>query len=808
MAAPSLRGLGFVAGALGALGAGSLRYVLRRSLPQVDGEVRVAGGLGAPVEIVRDRWGIPHVTGRDHDGALFGLGFCHAQDRLWQMDLNRRVARGELAELVGEAALDVDRLMRRIGLHRAAQREWEGADARIRSALDSYSAGVNAAIEQAAVRKRWPLEYVLLQARPRPWTPLDTLSFGRFFAFTQSANWDSELMRSRIIARIGAAAAAALEPALWQPGSDALPPLGDWGPADLPRPAADDIPPVPTFGGGGSNAWVVSGMRSSTGKPLLASDPHLFPSIPSVFYEAHLVGGSELNAIGVTIPGIPGVAIGHNRDIAWGFTASMADTQDFFVERTDPNDPTRTEYQGRWEPGTVIRESITVKGRSDPWHEDVLVTRHGPVITPTPAIPDEHRHLALQSMVLEAPETAAGLLLLNTATNWAELRAGLSHWGTPSMNCLYADVDGNIGWQLVGRVPVRSRGKGLVPSPGWSGQYEWRGEIPVDELPRAFNPPDGLWANANHEATLGSPHFFTLEYEDPARYHRIREVLESRERHSAVDFRALQADQVSLTGREVATIVVAHLEPRATLEREALNELRLWDGRVSEDSPGAAIYEVFRHELARARFGDALGPLFPAVLGVGPHPVIGPVWSLYFRLSLETVRFLRRWGVARTEHGDGSVGSERPVAEAFARSVQVLRERFGGDVARWQWSRLHSLHLKHGLSIQKPLGVLFDVPAFPLGGDHETVRAAGSLPGGYAAGGPTAGYRFIADTADWDASLGCIPGGQSGHRGSPHYADQVEDWRRVAYHPLAFTRPAISRVSRHTLRLLPSLSVA
>lgn len=785
-----LNRFGVAAGATGALAAGALSYLLRRPLPSLDGEVRL-NGLSAAVEIVRDRWGIPHISARDPFDAFFGQGFCHAQDRLWQMELTRRLASGRLAEVFGPAALDVDRFHRRLGLHRAAAREWAEAETTLRDVLRAYAAGVNACLDGQIASKKLPAEFILARFQPQPWEPVDTLGFARYLAHSQSPNWESELIRSRLIARVGYAAAATLEPDIWQPYSDALPHLEDWGPPEMPE--TGSLPPLELTGGpSASNAWAVAGARSSTGKPLLANDPHMFPRFPSVFYEAHLAAGGELNVAGGSVPGAPGILIGHNRHIAWGITASMADAADLYVERLDPGDARRTEFAGRWESGTVLPESIAVKGRAQPWVEEVLITRrHGPLLTPTSSIPDEHRPMALRSMVLEATSAAAALLEINRATGWEEFRAACSRWGTPAMNLTYADANGNIGYQLVGCIPIRQKGEGLVPSPGWSGQYEWRGAIPFDELPRAFNPPDGLWANANHNVAKKSHHFFGREFIDPARYQRIRQVLEGKQRHSAVDFGALQADEVSLPARRVAAVLVGHLSPRGRLERAALEELRRWDGRVSADSSAAAIYEVFRNELIRARHASAVGDLLPALLGAGAHPLAAPVNSHYFLQTHRVVSFVE------------SSPEDPAIARAFHSTVAWLARRLGRNVGRWQWGRLHQLHLEHALSLRKPLGMVFNVPGFGWGGDLETVRAGGSWPAGFNASGPISAYRFIADCGDWDNSLSCIPGGQSGHRGSPHYADQVETWRRVGYHPLSFTRPAIARVQRHTLRLLP-----
>ncbi len=788
--------VGVAAGATGALAAGAFGYVLRRPLPMLDGEVRLKG-LSAPVDIVRDRWGIPHISAREALDAYFGQGYCHAQDRLWQMELTRRLGSGRLAEVFGKDALDIDRFQRRVGLRRSAQREWETLAGGVREILRAYAAGVNACLDGLIGAKKLPVEFVLARFQPQPWEPVDTLVFARYLAYSQTPNWDSELVRSRLIARVGYATAASFEPDVWQPDTDAVPQLGDWGPAELPP--RGDLPPLELTGGPlASNAWVVSGSRSSTGKPLLANDPHMFPRFPSVFYEAHLTAGGELNVAGASVPGAPGILIGHNRHIAWGITASMADASDLYVERLDPGDARRTEFAGRWESGTLVREPISVKGGGLPLIEEVLITRrHGPLLTPTGSLPDEHRPLALRSMVLEAPSATAAMLAINAATSWDEFRAAARQWGAPAMNLTYADAAGNIGYQMVGSVPIRQRGEGLVPSPGWSGQYEWTGTIPFDDLPSAFNPTDGLWANANHDVAKpgrpgqqGQP-FIAREFIDPARYQRIRQVLESKPRHSAVDFGALQADEVSLPARRVVAALVEHVSPRGGVERRALEELRRWDGRVSADSPAACVYEVFRNELVRARYAAVVGDMLPALLGVGVHPLLAATSSHYF---LQTQRVL---AFVEASPGDPAV------SRAFHASIGWLVRKLGSNVANWRWGRLHQLKLEHALSLRKPLGLLFDVPAFGWGGDLETVRAGGSWPGAFNVAGPISAYRFIADCGDWDSSLACLPGGQSGHRGSPHYADQVDAWRRVAYHPLSFTRPAIARVQRHALRLVP-----
>ena len=360
------------------------------------------------------------------------------------------------------------------------------------------------------------------------------------------------------------------------------------------------------------------------------------------------------------------------------------------------------------------------------------------------------------------------------------------------MNLVYADADGNIGYQMVGRVPMRARGEGLVPSPGWSGQYEWQRHVPFDELPRAFNPPDGLWANANHNVAKNSTYFFTREFIDPvalpAAFDRCSRA---RTRHSAVDFGALQADEVSLPARRIAELLVdAPAHRRGRVEGRALDELRGWDGRVSADSAAASIYEVFRNELVRARHGEALGDLLPACSASGPHPLLGRGQLALLPADPARARVSRR--LARRSRDRGARST---------RTVAWLARRSGRRAAPGSGAACTSCDSNTRCRYASRWAWCSTCQRFPWSGDLETVRAGGSWPAQFDALGPISAYRFIADCGDWDNSLSCIPGGQSGHRGSPHYADQVDTWRRVAYHPLAFSRPAIApRRAPHALQ--------
>jgi penicillin G amidase len=761
-------------------------------------------GLAAPVKIARDARGIPHIEASCEPDAFFAQGFCHGQDRLWQMELSRRSARGGLSEVFGREALDLDVLLRRLGLHRAAATEWHEAPAEVKEVLESYSAGVNACIT-ATPRRRLPLEFHLARFKPRMWEPLDSLATGRLMAFLLSPNWGTELIRSRLVQEIGFEAARLLEEEVWGAGArgipgvteDAAPGVGEGrppGPGKASPPAPVELP----GGMPGSNSFVVAGSRTVSGLPLLGNDVHLFPQMPSVMYEAHLKG-SELDVAGATVPGLPGVVIGHNRRIAWGVTSSMVDVADLFVERPDPTGLPRTAYEGGWSDGRLVSERIDVKGRAEPHTEEVLETeRHGPLLTPTGAFPTEERPLALRSMVLEPCQTLGPLLAVNRASNWVEFRGALEAWVTPSFNFVYSDVEGNIGYQMAGRVPRRRAGAGLVPSPGWEANFEWAGVLFFDELPSGLNPPDGMWATANDDVTAGTNAFFSQEFCPPVRFRRIRDLLERKERHSREDLALVQGDRYSAPLVALAAALLAHVEPASDLERAVLARLTSWDGHMSEDSPEASVCEVVRTNLVTATAG-APGNLRPLLLGSGPHPVLSPISSLYFLQGARVTAWLQS-----LERNNSSEESRPTLQAAFADAVDGLRYSFGDDIGSWGWGRLHTLTMRHALSLRPPLGALFDVGPFPCGGNIDSINVTGPLPGGdLRAGGPIAAYRIVADTSDWDTTMSCIPGGQSGHRASPHYADQLDDWRACRYHRLPFTRAAVAADTRHIIRLMP-----
>jgi len=756
-------------------------YVVRRPFPVVHGHLRVSGVRG-PVEIIRDRWSVPHIFAQNMPDLIFAQGFVHAQDRLWHMEFNRRVASGRLSELFGDVTLKEDRFLRTVGLRRSAELDLAQLDPETRGALESYAAGVNAFIMQN--RLRLPVEFIMLRFAPEPWTPVDTLAFAKLMAWVLGGNWETEILRAHILSRFGPATAHVL-----------LPPYPGHHPVVV-QPAISDafrstavlhlLDVNARTSGTGSNNWVLGRMRTSTGRPILANDPHLEAQMPSIWYEMHLSGGGY-EAIGSTFPGTPGVIIGHNADIAWGVTNAGPDVMDLYVERFDGADPTRYEYRGQWERAQIVREVIKVRGRAEPVEETVRITRHGPIINNVEE--GLHAFLALRWTGLDTSNVAASVLRIGRARNWNEFRDALRLWTVPAQNFVYADRQGNIGYQLPGRIPIRAQGRGLVPVPGWKGEHEWIGEIPFDDLPSMFNPARGHIVTANNRiAPDGYPHFISSEWDPGFRARRI-EALVAASGMDLEHMKRVQLDLTSVPGQmPVGALngVKISAEPAAGL----LRELLVWDGVLSPDSRAAAIYEVFRVTL--------LEDVFAPVLGT----------DLFNRYR----RHAQFWQVALlrilqdpTSPWWGPEGRDALVTRTLTKAGRTLTAKLGPDRSRWQWGRLHRMRFEHPIGRVPGLGWIFNATAPPTGGDAFTVNNGGFNTSTFMQA-VVASYRQIIDVGDWDRSVSIHTTGQSGLPFHKHYRDFVPLWASGGYHPMLFTRARIEQHAAGTLRLTPAQS--
>lgn len=808
------RTVGVAAGVVAGLTGVGLAAALRRPLPRIAGNAHLPG-LQAQVEVRRDRWGIPHIYAQHHTDLFAGLGYVHAQDRLWQMELNRRTGHGCLAEIFGPIALSSDTFIRTLGFSALAQREVQLLDADAHTLLTAYLSGINSFLD--AHTSRLPLEFRLLGFTPRPWELADILVWPKVMALNLSTNWTSELLHARIVAAVGAERAAALYPGYPDQAALTIPPGvvydPDIGAAAL-RMLADAAPFTGEMGGPqGSNAWAVNGSRSLNGHPLLANDPHLALALPGIWYLAHLEGG-DFHVTGGTFPGSCGVVVGHNRHIAWGVTNGMTDNQDLYIERFDPTDPLRYQWRGTWEQAEVRRETIQVKGQAAPTTIEVRVTRHGPIIDPVaepnpgplarPRDVDEqfHEALALRWTALDpSPGVVQAVFDLNRAHTWSEFRAALAKWDVPPQNFVYADRQGNVGYALAGRLPLRNQHDGTLPVPGWDGAHEWRDFIPAAAMPSAFNPPDGMVVTANHLVTGPDYPFHAQlkgEWLNPYRAERIGDLLRTEPRHDTRSFARIQHDVVSLPGLELARLVadLAVDDPR---EQQARDLLVAWDGTLNAASGGGAIYVALRYHLLRLAYAE-LGPLLLAPTAPGVFTTVPA--NLYLEralpLLLERIATAPLPGRPDPWLGPGRTWDDL-LRTALARAVAELRH-LHPDPARWRYGQIHRLTLRHPLGSVAALAPIFNRGPWPAGGDIDTVSQAYAprhSPAGPSFVAPS--YRHIIDLGNWDASRVVLPAGQSGHPASVHYNDMASAWRSGGYCPMLWSRKA---VEAHTTAVL------
>lgn len=823
----------------------SLHTLGRVRGPKLQGNLHLEG-LRASVEVIRDRWGVPHIYARDVHDLLFAQGFVHAQDRLWQMDFQRRVVAGRLAEVLGPAALPSDRGMRILGLRRVAEAEVDLLNADARGELEAYADGVNACI----ARQPLPVEFTLLRYHPEPWTPADSLSWAKMLSWSLSANWETELLRAALIERLGPSLAAELEPSPPARWPTVMPPSKKDTTPNCHAERVDSASPVtandqrsissvefpndadlpPSGSAPGSNNWVIAGWRSTTGMPLLANDMHLAMSSPAIWYENHLTC-TDLNVTGVTFPGIPYVVAGHNGHVAWGFTNGYPDVQDLFMERLRQAEDGRVQYRFRdaWLDAEVRSEVIRVKG-SEPVTEEVIVTRHGPIINAlapglaaplAPAFPPAQTGahdatdvtaalrypLALRWTSLEPDTIMHALRAMNRARSCTELDKALHEWTAPVQNTVYADTQGNIAYAYPGRVPIRAQGEGRVPVPGWDGEHEWLGYVPFDELPHQFNPAGGAIASANNRVADASfPRFLSRDFAMGDRAERITTLIASRQKLDIAFCRQMQLDQVSPTMRTVAgTLGKLSVEDPELAQIVAL--VRRWNGRLTADSPATTVCEIFGRLMMKTILERKLGDLTERALGRGPTPVLQEA-SLFSERTWEWllhILTLPHSGWFDLGHGERR---DDVMRIALRRTVAYLRDRLGPaqppDFETWAWGRLHTITFAHIAGRVPELSRHLNRGPYPLGGDGNTLWATGNgLTPAASAGVVGPPFRFIADLGDLDHCLGLLVPGNSGRPASPHYDDQIDAWFAGDYHPMLYARQDVEREAAARLMLRP-----
>jgi penicillin G amidase len=766
-------------------------------LPQTSGTLQVPG-LTDEVRIVRDHWGIPHIYARNADDLFFAQGFVQAQDRLFQIDLWRRSTQGRLAEILGADYVDRDRLTRLMRYRGDMNAEWASYAPDTRRIATRFVAGINAEI--AAIGEQLPEEFAVAGYRPEPWQPEDLLSRAEGFVMTSNAN--DEVFRSRVTAAIGVKQANLLLPL--DPAIEAPAPSGiDLSAVDATvRPALAAIGAPARFGSAkelvaalldgqrraareGSNNWVIAGAKSATGKPLLANDPHRNLDHPSLRYLVHL-NAPGWNVIGSVVPWFPGVAVGHNDRIAWGLTIFAADVQDLYVEELNPRNPRQVKSGGRFVDMEAVQDQIRVKGRAEAVAVEHFYTAHGPVVATDP-----QRHLAYAlRWVGSEPGTAGylGALSLDRATNWQEFRSALERWKVPGENFVYADVDGNIGYQAAALVPVRRNWQGVYPVAGATGEHEWQGWRTLDDLPHEFNPGSGYLATANNN-TLGSgspPNIGYSSWTPPARINRIREVLSGKNALTVDDLARLQHDATPWKAEQLVPLLqpLSFEDPTTEKARTLLIE---WDRRLARDSAASTLYVAWERALFRQLIEPHLDPTLAAdyVRNVETHvlvPALTQPSAAWFGAS-----------PAR--------GRDQLLESGLAAAVASLSQTLGSDMTRWIWGQIHTATFQHALAPTSDAARLrFNVGPFPRAGYGDTVFATGGSGASQTDG---ATFREVMDVADWDRSIGTSAPGQSGQPGSPHFDDLAKLWAAEQYFPYSFSQALVEKNAEATLVLQP-----
>jgi penicillin G amidase len=743
--------------------AGGFYLYLRSSLPQVEGRIAVLG-LKAEVRIARDGDGVPLIAAADDEDAAFGLGYAHAQDRLFQMELMRRNGAGRLAEIFGAQAVDTDRQMRVLGLYRLVEAEVPLLSEPVRRGIEAYAAGVNAFL--ASRSGALPPEFLLLRFAPEPWRPADSLVWGKLMDLLLAGNYRGELLRARLARTLSAEELAFLYPEY---------------PADAPTTLAEltaiyrrlpldrlyaALPPAvgPIYA---SNNWVVDGAHSTSGKPLLANDPHLPFGAPGFWYLARLKT-PEREIAGGTVPGAPFVVIGHNDRIAWGFTTTGSDVEDVFIEKIDPADPGRYLTPGGSAAFASREETIAVHGGA-PVSLTIRTTRHGPVLSD--ALPagaaDEGYVLSLAATFLTLGDrTAEALWGIDRAADWAGFRTALQSFVAPQQNIVYGDNAGTIGFIAPARIPIRKQGNGWLPVPGWTGEYDWTGFIPFAELPQANNPASGQFVSANNKIVPARyPYFLSRDWDLPNRAERIGELLAAVPQQSPAASAAIQADTLSIAARRLVPLMT-RIVPGGEMAREAIGRLREWDFRMDPDKVEPLLFTAWLREFAHAVFLRRLGD------------AAADYWDLKPEVMIAVLTAHPEWCGDPKEKTESC---DTLLSTALDAALAGLSRAYGPEMLQWQWGRAHIAQFAN--PVFSRIAVLRDWVhlGVPTPGGFDTVNRGSTAirddahPYEQRFG---AGLRVITDLASpADARMIAVPG-QSGNPLSPHFSDLLQRWRQ------------------------------
>ncbi|MDN2712795.1 penicillin acylase family protein [Janthinobacterium sp. SUN118] len=780
---------------------GLLLAKFRHSLP-TDGALQLTQGVTAPVSIRRDAHGVPHIEARADNDAYYAIGYVHAQDRLWQLEIQRRIAQGRLSEVFGRSSVQRDIWFRTLGLYDAARSAWPALSKEAQASLTAYTAGVNAG---RASLETLPPEFRMLSVQPEPWTVYDSLAWIKMFALNLGGNFNREMGRYLAGQSLDAEHMAVLFPD--NSIDSTLLAGGENGKAGGTA-ASGQLASMLAFQhkeltqglglggrGVGSNAWVVSGKHSAGGAALLANDPHLNLQIPSIWYVVS-AKGKTLDVGGMSLVGLPAVIFGHNKDIAWGGTNMMADAQDLYFERSDPANPGRYAVNGDWQAYTTRSVSVSVRSefpdflhpKYEPVTVQVRASRHGPIVSDMFKVFDQP--VALRWTALDAGDTSyEAFFRLNHAADWGAFKQAMQLHVAPAMNMVYADRQGNIGYLGAGRVPLRGKGNGSVPSPGWNDDYAWSGFIPADKLPQIYNPPSGFIVSANNSIVgEGYPYFISQDWASPARARRIEQLLRQKlaanKPLTMADMQQMQGDTLDLEAQEILPELLK-LAPANDAQRQAMTWLRQWNGDMQADSQAAAIFHVWMRHLREQLFSAQFkGYWNKAEQG-------GVIRGLSEEIRVDTLRRIlaqQQGGWCAPAATAGVKACQDVLRTSLQAAIDEIYELKGDhSMDSWHWGKLQTALYGHTpFSQTKPLDGFFE-RRVGSGGSENTINVAASsfeTKKGYKQH-LGAGFRqVIRLQPDGVLNMYMNSTGQSGNLLSRHYDDMVEPFAKVQFVPL------------------------
>lgn len=736
-----------------------LYVFVTRSHPVIEGEVKLPG-LQDSVEVVRDADGIPHIRARHEEDLYIAQGYVQAQDRLFQMDLSRRQASGRLSEVVGGAALENDKYFLTLGLRRAAEASYEEYSDKAKNVLHKFAEGVNLYIKELKETGKWPIEFTLLGYEPELWTAVDSLTIGKYMAFDLGGHWENQAFRYYLLQNFPEEKAYDLFPSY---PKDA-PYIIRKEELNIEKSFASAIIPHEF---NGSNNWVVSGEKTASGYPILADDPHLSLATPSIWYQMHLEA-PDLNVSGVIFAGIPGIILGHNDQIAWGVTNTGPDVQDLYIEKRNSENKYEFLYNDKWEEATVIKELIKVKDE-EPEDYEVVITRHGPIVSEFAADSGQDAVLSLQWTALQPSSELEAVLNMNKAQNWDEFEQALEGFHTPAQNFVFASQDGTIAYKANGKIPIRKKGDGLLPVPGWTDEYGWEDYIPFDELPKVVNPKDGFISTANNKVISDDyPYHISHDWAQPFRQMRIQEVLSSKENMTVEDMQALQMDKKNLQAEEFVSLFIEQMQNvKDERIKEALAILEKWDYVDEAEAAAPLIFNLWTREIQDVLFEEEISKEALDLFG-GRRQAIDEL----IRRAMEG-----RPGPWIEENG----GLQQVLEESLTRVLDELDNSYGSNMEKWEWGDYHQVYFPHPLSSVSPLNLLFNFDGRKaVGGSTVTVQAAAFKEDGTVNHGGS--WRFVIDTSDMNTGHHLVGPGQSGHVLNKWFHNQMESWINGNYH--------------------------